>query len=85
MRAKDDYMQERDSPSLRYFGFEAGWSGTTWFGVDREGQMWQAISNYNDAYDTYLYFRKYYGVKGTDGAKPMTKETFIKTFKVLHD
>lgn len=82
MRAKDDYMQERDSPSLRYFGFKAAWSGTSWFGVDKEGQVWQALTDGNDGL---LHFRRYYEGKGTSGATPMKQAEFMKTFKVIHD
>lgn len=82
MRLKDDYMQERDSPSLRYFGFEPGWSGSSWFGTDKDGQMWQAITDFNDGL---LHFRRYYAGKGTSGGRPMMQAEFLKTFKVIHD
>lgn len=83
MRAnKDDYMQERDSSSLRYFGFEVAWSGTSWFGVDKEGQVWQAFT---ESDDSLLHFRKYYASKGTSGGYVMTQAEFLKTFKVMHD
>lgn len=82
MRLKDSYVQERDAPGLRYFGFDLGWSGSSWFGTDKSGQMWQVITDLNDGL---LHFRKYYGVKGTSGARPMKQDEFLKTFKVMGD
>lgn len=34
-----------DVPVLLKLGFEAGWSGTTWFGTDRNGVKYQVISD----------------------------------------
>ena len=35
-------MDKYDQPMLHAAGFEAGWSGQSWFGKDRNGTTWQA-------------------------------------------
>ena len=37
-----DYLTIHDIPLLRDKGFAAGFSGTSWFGVDKQGNTWQA-------------------------------------------
>lgn len=71
-------MTYRDIPVLRSKGFEAGASGHTWFGKDKDGNEWQATDRENGM----LVFR------GPDGTfVPMTEETFHNTFdyKTMRD
>lgn len=37
-----DYLTTQDIHLLRTKGFEPGFSGESWFGVDKEGNTWQA-------------------------------------------
>lgn len=36
-------MDKYDQPLIHAAGFEAGWSGQSWFGWDRSGNEWQAM------------------------------------------
>lgn len=44
----------RDIGLLREYGFEAGFSGTTWFGKDKNGVLYQAVST--DDNDTLAFY-----------------------------
>ena len=68
-----DYLLVADIPLLRDYGFEAGFSGESWFGIDANDEHWQAYIVEGDQRLTF--------VRNTDRlSRYMTRETFEELF-----
>lgn len=67
-------MDYRDIPLLAKAGFETGFSGTSWFGKDRNGHEWQVYEH-----EEMLHFRTEHGKTYGPGG-PMHREDFDKLF-----
>lgn len=64
-----------DIPLLRSYGFEAGFSGTSWFGKDRSGVEYQAVeTDVNER----LVFYKVVGREPADISREDLHSNFIQ-------
>lgn len=43
-----------DIELLRERGFTPGWSGESWFGIDKEDNEWQVYGLHNDSFLTFV-------------------------------
>jgi hypothetical protein len=69
-----DYLTLADLPLLRSKGFEPGFSGESWFGVDSTGMQWQAAAYEKDDRLTFMSTEDRTGVY-------MDRTTFEELFK----
>lgn len=76
MRNKNS-MTQRDLPVLRAAGFKAGFSGQTWFGVDKYGTLWQTqVLDDNEHLDF-----KHVHESTKWGGTTMSREEFTELFE----
>lgn len=71
-----EILTQHDIPLLRSAGFEAGFSGTTWFGSDLVEEVWQVVL----LDDGNLEFRPSITDYSFGSGKPMTREEFEYMF-----
>ena len=67
------YLTYRDLYLLRDYSFTPGYSGESWFGEDKYGEVWQAYIVEDDSHITFVNEKDRSSV-------PMTREEFKERF-----
>lgn len=71
-------LSELDLPVLRSYGFNAGFSGDSWFGMDRDGVEWVvSVTNNNNRLLNFMNLHTLESMR-------MDRDKFSKTFEVRY-